>query len=65
MIAEIIPFKTAADMRIEFSKPSVLLELPTGIIGDGWRLVPSVEPTKASDYRIVKVHKCMITSSLW
>ena len=50
MIAEIIPFKTVVDMRIEFSEPSVLLELPTGIIGDGWKLVPFAEPTEASDY---------------
>ena len=52
-------------MRIEFSEPHVLLELPKGMIGDGWKLVPFAEPTEASDYRIVKVHKCMITSCLW
>ncbi|KAL5502105.1 hypothetical protein EMCRGX_G008827 [Ephydatia muelleri] len=50
LIAETIPFKAAADMSIEFSEPSVLLELPTGIIGDGWKLIPLVVPTEASDH---------------
>ena len=39
-------------MRIEFSEPNALLELPKRNIGDGWELVPAAEPTEASDYSI-------------
>ena len=44
-------------MNVEFSEPRVLLELPTGIIGEGWKLVPSVKPTEASDVKKLVIHR--------
>ena len=44
-------------MNIEFSEPQVLLELPTGKIGEGWKLIPSVTPTKASDVKKLVIQR--------
>lgn len=50
LIEKEFQYKSADDdMRIEFSEPIVLLELPKGKIGEGWEL-KSGEPTQASDH---------------
>ena len=45
MIASETPFKNGGDLSIEFgSDREVLLELPEGTIGKGWKLVPVAKP---------------------
>ena len=62
LIASQIPYKKAGDLIVEFdesqgSERQVILDLPKGMIGKGWELVPFAKPTEVSDQtRIVDIH---------
>ena len=54
LIASQIPYKKAGDLIVEFdesqgSERQVILDLPKGMIGKGWQLVPLAKPTEVSD----------------
>ena len=44
-----IPFKEQFNLNVLFREPEIRLDIPSAIVGDGWRFIPSTEPLGVSN----------------
>ena len=57
--------KAGFDVLVAFEEQEIVLELPCGIVGNGWKFTPMVTPTKVSLLKfhsttIKRAGKCML-----